>query len=197
MGIILASQSPRRRELLERMGIHRFSVCPAVGEEVMDPTLPPHLLVESLSRQKAEEVAAAAAAEDLIIAADTVVAIDDRVLGKPHSRAEAMAMLSSLSGRTHTVYTGVTVLRGDTRLTGHEATKVRFRTLTPAEIDGYVSTGEPMDKAGAYGIQQLGGLLVEGIEGDYFNVMGLPICRLGQMLTHFGLDLLTGERCES
>lgn len=194
MNIILASQSPRRRELLERIGIQNFIVRPAVGEEVMDDSLTPGLLVESLSRQKAEEVAAAAGADDLVIAADTVVAIDGRVLGKPRDESEAAQMLSRLSGRSHTVYTGVTVLRGGDRRTEHEATTVRFRALTKEEIDAYIATGEPMDKAGAYGIQQLGGLLVEGIDGDYFNVMGLPICRLGQMLKHFGLDLLTGER---
>ena len=194
MNIILASQSPRRRELLERIGIHSFTVRPAVGEEVMDGSLAPGQIVEALSRQKAEEVAASCGPDDLIIAADTVVAIDGQVLGKPHDRGEAFQMLSRLSGRSHTVYTGVTVLRDGQRLTEHEATTVRFRPLTGEEIDAYIATGEPMDKAGAYGIQELGGLLVEGIEGDYFNVMGLPICRLGQMLTRFGLNLLTGEQ---
>jgi len=194
MNIILASQSPRRRELLRRIGIRDFTVRPAAGEEAMDAGLAPAPLVESLSRRKAEEVAASCGPDDLVIAADTVVSIDDRMLGKPRDRAEAAQMLSRLSGRTHTVYTGVTVLQGRRRLTEHEATAVRFRLLTRAEIDAYIATGEPMDKAGAYGIQELGGLLVEGIDGDYFNVMGLPICRLGQMLKQFGLDLLTGEQ---
>ena len=193
MGIILASQSPRRRELLERMGIRDFLVRPAAGEEVMTPGQAPDRLVEGLSRQKADEVAASAGPEDLIIAADTVVAIDGQVLGKPRSRAEAVDMLTRLSGRAHTVYTGVTVRRGAEALTEHEQTAVRFRPLTAEEIAAYVATGEPMDKAGAYGIQQLGSLLVEGIQGDFFNVMGLPVCRLGLMLRRFGLDLLTGE----
>jgi len=191
MAIILASQSPRRRELLGQMGLTDFIIRPAQGEEQVDPALSPAQLVEALSRQKGLEVASGAQPEDVIIAADTVVAIDGQVLGKPHSRQQAVEMLTHLSGRTHTVYTGVTLCRGKDILTQHEATTVRFRTLTDAEIDAYVASGEPMDKAGSYGIQGLGGLLVEGIEGDYFNVVGLPICRLGRMLAQFGLDPLT------
>ena len=102
-------------------------------------------------------------------------------------------MLSALSGREHTVYTGVTVCRDDQMLTQHEATQVRFRPLSPREIQAYVDSGEPMDKAGAYGVQELGALLVEGIRGDYFNVVGLPLCRLGQMLSQFGVELLAGK----
>lgn len=190
MSIILASQSPRRRELLGQMGISDFIIRPAQGAEVVDPALSPAQLVEELSRQKALEVSATAQAGDLIIAADTVVAVDGRVLGKPHSRDEAVEMLTALSGRSHTVYTGVTVRRDGEALTEHEATAVRFRPLTPAEIAAYAATGEPMDKAGSYGIQGYGALLVEGIEGDYFNVVGLPVCRLGQMLIRFGVDTL-------
>ena len=190
MQIILASQSPRRRELLGRMGIENFLVRPAQGEEIFDPTLTPAQLVESLSRQKAEEISAGAGPEDLIIAADTVVSIDGRVLGKPRDPEDAAAMLAALSGREHTVYTGVTVRRGGETVTEHEATAVRFRPLTEEEIADYVATGEPMDKAGAYGIQDYGALLVEGISGDYFNVVGLPVCRLGRILTRFGVDPL-------
>ena len=193
MSIILASQSPRRRQLLGQIGLDHFIVRPARGEEVMDPALSPTQLVEELSRQKAREVAGASDPGDLVIAADTVVAIDGRVLGKPHDREEACAMLSALSGREHTVYTGVTVCRDDRMLTQHEATQVRFRSLSPREIRAYVDSGEPMDKAGAYGVQELGALLVEGIRGDYFNVVGLPLCRLGQMLSQFGVELLAGK----
>ncbi len=193
MSIILASQSPRRRQLLGQIGLDHFIVRPARGEEVMDPALSPAQLVEELSRQKAREVAGASDPGDLVIAADTVVAIDGRVLGKPHDREEACAMLSALSGREHTVYTGVTVCRDDRMLTQHEATQVRFRSLSPREIRAYVDSGEPMDKAGAYGVQELGALLVEGIRGDYFNVVGLPLCRLGQMLSQFGVELLAGK----
>ena len=190
MNVILASQSPRRRQLLEQMGFTNFKVCPAKGEETAGPGLTPAQLVEALSRQKAAEVAAGAAEDDLIIAADTVVSIDGRVLGKPHSTQQAARMLADLSGREHAVYTGVTVRRGDQILTRHEATQVRFRPLTQEEIAAYVATGEPMDKAGAYGIQGRGALLARGIDGDYFNVVGLPVCLLGQMLLRFGVDPL-------
>lgn len=193
MKLILASQSPRRRELLERMGLTQFEIRPAVGEETASPHLSPAQLVEELSRQKAGEVAQTAGAEDVIIAADTVVAADGRVLGKPHSREEAVEMLRFLSGRTHTVYTGVTVRQGDRAITQHEATDVLFRPLDEAEILAYVDTGEPMDKAGSYGIQGRGCVLVEGIHGDYYNVMGLPVCRLALMLRDFGVEPLVRE----
>ena len=188
MSVILASQSPRRRELLGQMGFTDFIIRPAQGEEIIDPNLSPDKLVEDLSRRKCAEVAALSAPDDLVITADTVVAIDGTVLGKPRSEQEAYAMLSRLSGRHHTVYTGVTVSRGGKSLTAHEATRVHFRPLTPAEIEAYVSTGEPMDKAGSYGIQGYGAMLVEGISGDYFNVVGLPVCLLGRMLAQFGVD---------
>ena len=190
MQIILASQSPRRRELLGQMGFTGFEIRPAKGEEIIDPTLHPAQLVEELSRQKAIEVSQTVRPDALVIAADTVVSVEERVLGKPGSEEEAREMLRSLSGQTHTVYTGVTLSCGARQITEHEATQVRFRVLTEEEIAAYVQTGEPMDKAGAYGIQGIGSLLVEGIEGDYFNVVGLPVCRLGQMLRKFGIDAL-------
>lgn len=192
MKIILASQSPRRRELLERMGLTEFEIRPAQGEEQANPGLTPAQLVEELSRQKADETALTAGADNIIIAADTVVAADSRVLGKPRSRDEAVEMLRLLSGRIHTVYTGVTVRQGERILTQHEATDVYFRPLTEGEIAAYVATGEPMDKAGAYGIQGRGCVLVEGIRGDYYNVMGLPVCRLALMLREFGVEPLMG-----
>ena len=182
MHIILASQSPRRRELLERMGLTKFEIIPARGEERAEAGLSPARLVEELSRHKAAEVSAAHP-DALVIAADTVVAAGDRVLGKPRSVQEAEEMLSLLSGREHQVCTGVTVRLGERALTEHEETAVRFRPLTGAEIAAYAATGEPMDKAGAYGIQGRGCVLVEGIRGDYYNVMGLPVCRLAGMLT--------------
>ena len=190
MTVVLASQSPRRRELLGQMGFTDFVIRPAKGEEVVDPDLLPDKLVEELSRQKCEEVAAASGADDLVIAADTVVAIDGTVLGKPRSEQDAFAMLSRLSGRHHTVYTGVTVRRGEQILTAHEATRVHFRPLTQEEIEAYISTGEPMDKAGSYGVQGKGALLVEKLNGDFFNVMGLPVLRLSRMLAGFGITLL-------
>ena len=153
--------------------------------------------MEELARQKALEVSAEAASDDVVVAADTVVAIDGVVLGKPRDKAHAAEMLSALSGREHTVYTGVAVKRGKTLLVEHEATHVRFRPLTEREIDLYIQTGEPMDKAGSYGIQGYGALLVEGIRGDYFNVVGLPICRLGRMLAQVGEDVLAhcAQKC--
>ena len=189
MRIILASQSPRRRELLERMGISQFDVIPAKGEERSDPNLTPEQLVEELSRQKAAEIAADHP-DALIIAADTVVAVDGSVLGKPHSHEDAQDMLKRLSGREHTVYSGLTVCWQGRSATQHEATAVRFRPLSQADIANYVSTGEPMDKAGSYGIQGYGCTLVEGITGDYYNVMGLPVCRLSAILAGFGIDPL-------
>lgn len=196
MAMILASQSPRRRELLGQMGFS-FTVRPAKGEELPHPELTPAQLVEELARQKALEVSAEAETDDVVVAADTVVAIDGVVLGKPRDKAHAAEMLSALSGREHTVYTGVAVKRGETLLVEHEATQVRFRPLTQREIDLYIQTGEPMDKAGSYGIQGYGALLVEGIRGDYFNVVGLPICRLGRMLAQVGEDALAqcAQKC--
>ena len=127
----------------------------------------------------------------IIIAADTVVALDGAVLGKPADELEAFKMLSTLSGCRHQVYTGLTVLRGEEQYTVSEETTVTFRELSAEEIDRYVATGEPMDKAGAYGIQGYGALLVEGIQGDYYNVMGLPVCRLGLLLRRLGVDCLS------
>lgn len=190
MQIYLASQSPRRRALLEQMGLTDFVIRPAQGEEHMEAQLPPDRLVEALALAKAEEIAAQVDREDLVIAADTIVTLERRVLGKPHSEQEAFAMLQALSGRRHVVYTGVAVLRGGTQVCDHEATQVSFRELTEEEIWAYIATGEPMDKAGAYGIQGRGALLVEGIVGDYFNVMGLPVCKLGGILRQFGVKLL-------
>lgn len=190
MDIILASQSPRRKELLLQMGLRGFKIISPDVDEHVEGNPSPAELVEALSRRKAGAVAAQADENDLIIAADTVVALDGAVLGKPEDERDAFSMLSALSGNRHMVYTGVTVIRGAQAVTTHEETVVTFRELEPDEISSYIETGEPMDKAGAYGIQGLGALLVSGIEGDYFNVMGLPVYRLGRILADFGLDLL-------
>ena len=188
--IILASNSPRRKELLAQMGIKEFKVVSPNVDESVEDGLPPAEIVERLSRRKADAAAKKAGTNDLIIAADTVVALDGAVLGKPRDEAGAFAMLSALSGREHHVYTGVTVLQGGRALTGHEETAVAFRALEEEEIRGYIATGEPLDKAGAYGIQGQGALLVRGIRGDYCNVVGLPVFRLGRMLAEFGVDVL-------
>ena len=173
------------------VGIRDFVVRPTDADESLPEGIDPGAAVELLSRRKGEAARAQAGEGDLILSADTVVALDGAILGKPHSREEAVSMLTALSGRTHQVYTGVTLARGEDILTEHEVTAVTFRPLTAAEIEAYVRSGEPMDKAGAYGIQGLGALLAERLEGDYFNVMGLPLCRVGRMLTRFGLDPLT------
>ena len=193
MGIILASHSPRRRELLGQMGITEFQIISPDVDESVEPGLSPAEIVEALSLRKAGAAAEKTRAEDIVIAADTVVALDGSVLGKPRGEADAFAMLSSLSGREHHVYTGMTVLQGDRAVTEHEETAVAFRALEPGEIRGYIATGEPMDKAGAYGIQGLGALLVSGIRGDYCNVVGLPVFRLGGILKRFGIDLLQNK----
>ena len=190
MDIILASQSPRRRELLGQMGLKGFKITSPDVDETVDENLHPSMVVEELSLRKAKAVAAHADQDDLIIAADTVVALEGTVLGKPSDEGDAFTMLSALSGNRHYVYTGVTVIQGDKTVTQHEVTTVTFRDVEPEEIDNYIATGEPMDKAGAYGIQGLGSLFISGIDGDYFNVMGLPIYRLGRILAEFDLDLL-------
>lgn len=181
MKIVLASGSPRRRELLHQMGIDNFEVMPAQGEETAPEGLAPDQLVEHLARQKAREIAGRCP-EAVVIGADTVVALDETVLGKPGSAEEAAAMLAALSGRSHQVYTGMAVLYEGREYTHVERTEVEFRPLTAEEIRSYVATGEPMDKAGAYGIQGRACTMIRGICGDYYNVVGLPVCALHEML---------------
>lgn len=190
MEIILASGSPRRRELLERMGVRDFTVVTSDVDESLEEGLSPAEQVERLSRLKADAVAAEAKPGALIIAADTVVALDGTILGKPADESDAFRMLSALSGVRHQVYTGVTVRRDGKVLTRHEVTSVDFLPLEPEDVELYIATGECMDKAGSYGIQGYGALLVEGINGDYYNVMGLPVACLARMLKEFGVDCL-------
>ena len=179
MQLILASASPRRKELLSLFGLP-FVVRAADIDETMDDSRPPFDEVARVSRAKA--LAVAREEDDAVVAADTIVVCDGRVLGKPHSREEAIAMLSLLSGRDHQVMTGCTVLRGSQIETFTEVTDLHFRPLSQREIETYVASGEPMDKAGAYGIQGGAALFCERIAGDYYNVMGLPVCRLSQTL---------------
>ena len=190
MELILASKSPRRRTLLEQMGVRSFRVVTPDIDEHMDRDLPPAELVRQISEEKARAVAAQVGPDAIVIAADTVVALDGAVLGKPADQEEAFRMLSILSGCRHQVYTGLTVLRGEQVYSVWEETAVTFRSLTGEEIEAYIATGEPMDKAGAYGIQGYGALLIEGISGDYYNVMGLPVCRLGQILGELGVNCM-------
>lgn len=189
MNMILASASPRRREILQMLGVKDLIVIPAQGEECVPKNASPEEIVTSLALGKAGEVAAQAKPGDLVIGADTIVWHEDRVFGKPHSREEAAEMLRALSGKTHRVYTGVAVIRDGKTLCRAEESKVRFRTLEEQEIQSYIDSGEPMDKAGAYGAQGLASVFVRGIEGDFFNVMGLPVCVLYEMLKEFGVRL--------
>ncbi len=174
MKIVLASSSPRRKELLETAGIDFEIDVQGVDEIPLGNT--PEEKVCSIAEQKCTPVATRRA-DDCVIGADTVVCVDGEILGKPVDEADAKAMLRRLSGREHAVYTGVCIIKGEKKTVFSEETKVRFFDLTEDEISAYVKSGEPMDKAGAYGIQGLGCTLVEGICGDYFNVVGLPVAK--------------------
>ena len=190
MRIILASKSPRRRELLTAAGIDKYEIIPSECEIPAEEGVPPEDMVKLIAGGKAEEVSAKCSPDDIIIAADTLVYLDGAPLGKPKDENDAKAMLRALSGRCHTVFTGIAVFRGEKRLRDAVGTNVYFRELSEAEIDAYVASGEPMDKAGAYGIQGMGSLLAEKIEGEYSNVVGLPMCRLGKMLKDVGFSVL-------
>ena len=186
MNLILASASPRRKELLEKFGIP-FVIRVADIDETMDPGKLPYDEVGRVSCLKA--LAVPHEESDIVIAADTIVVCENKVLGKPHSQEEAKAMLRLLSGRDHQVMTGCTVLRGEKCETFTEVTDLHFRDLREREIDKYVASGEPMDKAGAYGIQGGAALFCERLSGDYYNVMGLPVCRLGEVLREIAPEL--------
>ena len=187
MQLILASQSPRRKELLGLFHIP-FSIQVAQIDETMDPEKSPYEEVARVSRAKAE--ATPRQAEDVVVAADTIVVCNGQVLGKPKDEADAYRMLRLLSGRDHQVMTGLCVLRGDTVCVCTEVTDIHFRELTDREIYAYIATGEPMDKAGSYGIQGGAALFAEKLHGDYYNVMGLPVCRLGQLLRQIAPELM-------
>lgn len=202
--IILASQSPRRKELLEQIGLE-FEICPAKGEEIITKSIPEEVVME-LSKQKAEEVAAMVSSyseqhkdittpsDILVIGADTVVAYDGKILGKPKDEADAKATLTMLSGNTHSVFTGVTLVLIDKsgragEIVFYEKTDVKMHKMSEAEIDRYIETGEPMDKAGSYAIQGKCAIYIEKIDGDYNNVVGLPITRIYQELKKIGIDI--------
>lgn len=189
MSLILASQSPRRQELLGLFWIP-FTVRVADIDESMDPHANPYAEVARVSHLKA--LAVPREPDDVVVAADTIVVCEGRVLGKPHDAEEARQMLRLLSGRDHQVMTGMTVLRGDKAAICTEVTDLRFRELSDREIDAYVASGEPMDKAGAYGIQGGAALFCERMVGDYYNVMGLPVCRLSKILHQIAPDMMGG-----
>lgn len=191
MALILASKSPRRRELLAQMGLTDFEIHPALGEELAQPDLTPPELVQALALHKAQEVAQAfAQSGDVVIGADTIVVLDGQVLGKPHDEAHALAMLTALSGREHHVYTGVAVLQDGRALVQVEDTAVWFRNASEGELRRYIATGEPMDKAGAYAVQGRAGAFVRSIHGSPTNVIGLPLETVARLLREAGWKLL-------
>ncbi len=187
MQLILASASPRRRELLGLFHVP-FAIRAADIDETMDPGKSPFEEVARVSHLKA--LAVPREEGDIVIAADTIVVCEGRVLGKPRDAEDAKAMLRLLSGRDHQVMTGCTVLRGEKARTFTEVTDLHFRPLNQKEIEAYVASGEPMDKAGSYGIQGGAALFCERMNGDYYNVMGLPVCRLGETLKQMAPDLM-------
>ena len=189
MGIILASASPRRRELLSLLGMD-FKVVAAKIDESIDCRLPVTEEIKRLSYEKAKAVSAKVSGGDIIIAADTAVVSGGDVFGKPADKKEAFLMLKTLSGKTHTVITGVTVLKDDKADTRAAVTKVTFRELSDTEINAYIATGDPFDKAGGYAIQGVSCIFVTGISGDHFNVYGLPVSMLAQMLRDSGVKIL-------
>ncbi len=184
MKVILASKSPRRRELLAQIGLD-FIIDPAFGEENIVSS-DPREVVKELSAQKAEEIAQKNHEEALVIGSDTIVSLNDEIMGKPADKEEAFRMLKKLQGNSHSVYTGVTLIKLDLhgeeikRISFYEETKVNFYPMSDGEIEAYIASGEPMDKAGAYGIQGAAAAYIKGIEGDYNNVVGLPVGRLYQ-----------------
>ena len=187
MALVLASASPRRSEILHIAGIEDFLIMPASGEpELRD--ISPDEIVRRTARFKADSIRSKMP-EDIIIAADTLVFLDGEVLGKPRDEADAFRMLRMLSDRTHTVYTGVALSTPEKTICRAERAEVTFRHMTDDEINWYISTGAPMDKAGAYGVQGPGARFIEGINGDFFNVMGLPVCRLFLMADELGITL--------
>ena len=192
--MILASASPRRQNLLRMLGLD-FKVMVSTFEEKMDLySSTPEELVMQMARGKAEEVwkitsARQETSDGLVLGADTIVVMNGEYLGKPDHEEEARKMLTSLAGRWHQVFTGLALVHRKKSVVAYEMTKVHFRTLSTEEIDGYLRTGEPMDKAGAYGIQGVGAVLVDRIEGCFYNVMGLPLARLALLLKDYGFNL--------
>ncbi len=181
--LILASKSPRRKELLSFI-TPDFMIIPAVGEEKADKTLSPGKYTEELAVHKAEEVYSAYT-DSVVIGADTIVSINGEILGKPYGKEDAARILKLLSEKVHSVFTGVCIISKNRKISFFEETKVHFYDLSDDEIERYIDTGEPFDKAGAYGIQNKGALIVKGIEGDFYNVMGLPVGRLARELRYF------------
>jgi septum formation protein len=171
------------------LGLFDLTILPAAGEAPVPPGTPVWEAVQSIAAGKALDAARRAGPDSLILGADTVVVLEGRVLGKPRDEEDAFRMLRALSGRKHTVYTGMALRRGEESMTDYAAAEVWFRELTDREIRAYIATGSPMDKAGSYGAQDMAALFVERIDGEFYTVVGLPICRLGRMMRRFGVDI--------
>ena len=186
---MLASRSPRRLDLLRMVGVGDLRVIPDDAEEVLVHKLSPEETVGEIALTKAKNVSRLCNKDDIIIAADTLVYLDGKPIGKPIDKADAAVILKSLSGKRHVVYTGVVLLKDGVHVSETEITYVYFRDISDEEISAYIETGEPMDKAGAYAAQGRAAVFVRRIEGDFFNVMGLPLCRLNAMLKTFGYYL--------
>ncbi len=189
---VLASKSPRRRELLKKIGVQAELMTANVDESTIKD-LPPENTVTELALLKATDVAKYFRGDTYVIGADTVVCVDGEILGKPKNIEDAKRMLRLLSGRSHEVYTGYCVVhcKSGVAISKYEKTEVFFKELSDREIDAYIKTREPMDKAGAYGIQEKGSLFIEKIDGDYFNVVGLPVCALAKLFhDEFEINLL-------
>lgn len=189
MGIILASASPRRQELLRQVGCEFTVKISDVVEDNHQDLLPQELAVFH-AKAKAVDISLKGSSDDVIIGADTIVVLDGKVYGKPMDIDDARSILTHLSGKNHQVITGIAVVKGDKVWTDFVVTTVKIGTLTRDEIENYLATGEPMDKAGAYGIQGMGALLVEEIKGCYNNVVGLPLRKLSDVLRKAGVPLL-------
>lgn len=200
--LILASKSPRRQEILRTLGVE-FSLLVSDVDETVEK-LSPKKTVETLAARKCAASTELLDSEErrcsIVISADTVVSFGDEIFGKPHTAENAERMLRKLSGSVHEVHTGIAVMSDGRMTVESETTRVHFRDLTDEEIELYIRSGEPLDKAGAYGIQELGGLFVSAVEGDYFNIVGLPVCRLGRILARdFDYDILreaSGKRID-
>lgn len=195
--LVLASQSARRQEILRHLGLD-IKVIVSEADENISEKLTPEEFTERLSVRKAEAVLPLCDENDMVIAGDTVVALGDEIFGKPTDRQDAFRMLSALSGTTHKVVSGIAVCYGGKTAVSHEVTEVTFRNVSESEIRAYIATGEPDDKAGAYGMQDKASVFVEKINGDYFNVVGLPVFRLFRLIKeNFGLDYFDFIRGEN
>lgn len=187
--LVLASSSPRRIELLNMLGLFSLQVVSPDYEDPYPEGMPPFEAVRHIAAGKAKTVASGLSSDKLILAADTIVSLDGQILGKPRDEDEARRMLRSLSGKKHTVYTGLALLQNGKLCCDTAESNVWFRELGDAEIEAYIKTGSPLDKAGAYGAQDMAALFVERIEGEFYTVVGLPICRLGNLFRSFGVNL--------